>query len=305
MRRLTAVLATVFFIMAGLAAWFYLGGTLRAEPYIRTARVKGLTEGQVVVRHGLRNSLIPVVTVLGPIFAGLLMGSFVVESMFLIPGLGRYFVDSITNLDYPLIMGLTVFYGTFLVTMNLLVDVAYGLLDPRIRAVGVFVDEDPERIRKIAEAGIIDLVQLHGRETPEQVREVQNFVRIPVIKAFSVKTPEDLKTAAESPADFVLLDNGAGGTGTAFDWGILREDQDKTLNRALIEEPNGSRNGFPVCFRRPFFLAGGLTPENVGAAIKRCRPWAVDTSSALETDRKKDPAKMQAFVNAVRSLRPN
>ena len=150
-----------------------------------------------------------------------------------------------------------------------------ALLDPRIRAVGVFVDEDPESIRKIAEAGIIDLVQLHGR------------------------------AAAESPADFVLLDNGAGGTGTAFDWGILREDQDKTLNRALIEEPNGSRNGFPVCFRRPFFLAGGLTPENVGAAIKRCRPWAVDTSSTLETDRKKDPAKMQAFVNAVRSLRPN
>ena len=179
-----------------------------------------------------------------------------------------------------------------------------AVLDPRIRAVGVFVDEDPESIRKIAEAGIIGLVQLHGRETPEQVREVQDLVRIPVIKAFSVKTPEDLKAAAESPADFVLLDNGAGGTGTAFDWGILREDQDKTLNRALIEEPNGSRNGFPVCFRRPFFLAGGLTPENVGAAIKQCRPWAVDTSSALETDRKKDPAKMQAFVNAVRSTKP-
>ena len=179
-----------------------------------------------------------------------------------------------------------------------------ALLDPRIRAVGVFVDEDPEVIREIAAAGIIGLVQLHGRETPEQVREVQDLVRTTVIKAFSVKTPEDLKAAAESPADFVLLDNGAGGTGTAFDWGILREDQDKTLNRALIEEPNGSRNGFPVCFRRPFFVAGGLTPENVGAAIKQCRPWAVDTSSALETDRKKDPAKMQAFVNAVRSTKP-
>jgi len=163
------------------------------------------------------------------------------------------------------------------------------LLDPRIRAVGVFVDEDPEEIRKIAAAGSIDLVQLHGKETPEQVRKVREILRIPVIKAFSVKTPEDLKAAAESPADFVLLDNGAGGTGTAFDWGILGADAGGSLK----------------AFSRPFFLAGGLTPENVGAAIKQCRPWAVDTSSALETDRKKDPAKMRAFVNAVRSLRPN
>ena len=99
------------------------------QDYIITARAKGLTPAQVVARHEVKNSLVPIVTGLGPGIAGII----VVESMFLIPGLGRYFVDSITNLDYPLIMGLTVFYGAFLVTMNLLVDVVYGLLDPRIR----------------------------------------------------------------------------------------------------------------------------------------------------------------------------
>ena len=106
------------------------------QDYITTARAKGLSPVQVVARHEIKNSLVPIVTGLGIRIASIMMGSFVVESMFLIPGLGRYFVDSITNLDYPLIMGLTIFYGSFLVTMNLLVDVAYGLLDPRIRESG-------------------------------------------------------------------------------------------------------------------------------------------------------------------------
>ncbi len=103
------------------------------QDYVTTARAKGLSSAQVVLRHEFKNSLIPIVTGLGMQIAGILMGSFVVESMFLIPGLGRYFVDSITNLDYPLIMGLTIFFGTFLVTLNLLVDVLYGFIDPRIR----------------------------------------------------------------------------------------------------------------------------------------------------------------------------
>ena len=106
------------------------------QDYVTTARAKGLNSAQVILRHEVKNSLVPIVTGLGPGIAGIMMGSFVVESMFLIPGLGRYFVDSITNLDYPLIMGLTIFYGAFLVTMNLLVDVVYGLLDPRIRESG-------------------------------------------------------------------------------------------------------------------------------------------------------------------------
>jgi oligopeptide transport system permease protein len=103
------------------------------QDYIKSAKSKGLPPWKVVLRHQFKNSLVPIIPNLGVQIAGVLMGSFVVESMFLIGGLGRYFVDSITNLDYPLIMGLTIFYGAFLVTMNLLVDILYGLIDPRIR----------------------------------------------------------------------------------------------------------------------------------------------------------------------------
>ncbi|MBQ8637733.1 MAG: ABC transporter permease [Lachnospiraceae bacterium] len=106
---------------------------ITTQDYIKTARAKGLPPIKVILKHQFKNSLVPIIPNLGVQIASVMMGSFVVESMFLIPGLGRYFVDSITNLDYPLIMGLTVFYGVFLVTMNLLVDVLYGLIDPRIR----------------------------------------------------------------------------------------------------------------------------------------------------------------------------
>jgi ABC-type dipeptide/oligopeptide/nickel transport system permease component len=103
------------------------------EDYIRTARAKGLNERLVVMRHALRNSLIPVVTVLGPLFAALVTGTFVTELVFGIPGLGKYFVTSIGNRDYPVIMGTILLYAVFLVTSNLLVDIIYGFLDPRIR----------------------------------------------------------------------------------------------------------------------------------------------------------------------------
>lgn len=103
------------------------------QDYITTARAKGLSPSRVVMKHEFKNSLVPILTNLGPQIAATLMGSFVVESIFLIPGLGKYFVDSISNLDYTLIMGLTIFFGAFLVFMNLLVDIAYGLVDPRIR----------------------------------------------------------------------------------------------------------------------------------------------------------------------------
>lgn len=101
--------------------------------YIRTARVKGLPEYKVVFRHGLRNSLIPVVTVLGPTLAGLLMGSFVVEKIFALPGMGRFFINSITNRDYTAIMGFTLFYATILVILVFLVDIVYSIIDPRIK----------------------------------------------------------------------------------------------------------------------------------------------------------------------------
>ena len=103
------------------------------QDYIKTARAKGLSPIKVVLRHQLKNSLVPIISNFGVALASVMMGSFVVESIFLIPGLGKYFVDCVTTLDYPLVMGLTIFYGTFLVVANLLIDILYGLLDPRIR----------------------------------------------------------------------------------------------------------------------------------------------------------------------------
>jgi len=103
------------------------------EDYIRTARSKGLSERVVIGLHALKNSMIPVVTVIGPLAAGLLTGTFVVETIFGIPGLGRAFVSSIGNRDYPLIMGTVILFATFVVIGNLLVDITYALLDPRIR----------------------------------------------------------------------------------------------------------------------------------------------------------------------------
>jgi oligopeptide transport system permease protein len=103
------------------------------QDYIRTARSKGVAEIVVVYRHALKNAIIPVVTYLGPITAAVLTGSFVIERIFAVPGLGRHFVTSIYNRDYTVIMGTTVFYSVFLVMMNLVVDIAYGFVDPRIR----------------------------------------------------------------------------------------------------------------------------------------------------------------------------
>ncbi|MFB0546701.1 MAG: ABC transporter permease, partial [Anaerolineae bacterium] len=103
------------------------------EDYIRTARAKGLTERAVIVGHALKNGLIPVVTILGPLFAAILTGTFVVEQIFGIPGMGKHFVQSIGNRDYPLIVGVTLIYAVFLVMANLLVDITYAWLDPRIR----------------------------------------------------------------------------------------------------------------------------------------------------------------------------
>lgn len=101
--------------------------------YIRTARAKGLGERMVVTRHILKNALIPVVTLLGPIFAAIGTGSFFVESIYSIPGIGKFFVTSMSARDYNMIMGVILLYGVFLGIMNLLVDLMYGLLDPRIR----------------------------------------------------------------------------------------------------------------------------------------------------------------------------
>ena len=127
-------------LVLGLSTMAYLTRLMRSSmlevvgtDYIRTAKAKGLPATQIFSRHQLRNAILPVITVLGPAIAGITTGGFVVEIVFAIPGLGRYFVQAIQQLDYTVIMGTTVFYGAFLVFMVILVDLFYGLIDPRVR----------------------------------------------------------------------------------------------------------------------------------------------------------------------------
>jgi oligopeptide transport system permease protein len=134
----SAILPT---ITLGAAPAAYLAALLRStlietfgEDFVRTARAKGLKESVVVAKHALSHSLIPVLTVMGPLTAALLTGSFVVEFVFAIPGMGRFFITAVTDRDYPLIMGVTIVYTALLVCTNLLVDLLYSFVDPRIRA---------------------------------------------------------------------------------------------------------------------------------------------------------------------------
>ena len=133
----SAILPT---ITLGAAPAAYLAALLRSslietlgEDFIRTARAKGLGEITVVFKHALRHSLIPTLTVMGPLTAALLTGSFVVEYVFAIPGMGRFFITAVTDRDYPLIMGVTLVYTAILVSANLIVDLLYTTVDPRIR----------------------------------------------------------------------------------------------------------------------------------------------------------------------------
>jgi oligopeptide transport system permease protein len=103
------------------------------QDYIKTARAKGLSTFKIMFKHALRNALIPVVTSMGPMIAGILTGSFVVEKVFAINGIGKYFISSITSRDYPLIMGTTIFFAVLLIACNYVVDLLYGIIDPRIK----------------------------------------------------------------------------------------------------------------------------------------------------------------------------
>lgn len=127
-------------LVLGLGTMAYLTRLMRSSmlevadtDYIRTARAKGLAPRRIFYRHQLRNAILPVITVLGPAIAAITTGGFVVELVFAIPGLGRYFVQAVQQLDYTVIMGTTVFYGAFLVLMVIAVDIVYGFVDPRIQ----------------------------------------------------------------------------------------------------------------------------------------------------------------------------
>jgi ABC-type dipeptide/oligopeptide/nickel transport system permease component len=127
-------------MVLGLGTLAYLTRLMRSSmleianaDFIRTARAKGLPPTRIFMKHQLRNAILPVVTVLGPAIAAITTGGFVVELVFAIPGLGRYFVEAVQQLDYTVIMGTTVFYGAFLVAMVIVVDLLYGWIDPRVR----------------------------------------------------------------------------------------------------------------------------------------------------------------------------
>ena len=127
-------------LVLGLSTMAYLTRLMRSSmlevtssDYVRTAKSKGVPATRIFTRHQLRNAILPVVTVLGPAIAAITTGGFVVELVFAIPGLGRYFVEAVQQLDYTVIMGTTVFYGAFLVFMVIIVDVVYGLIGPRVR----------------------------------------------------------------------------------------------------------------------------------------------------------------------------
>ncbi|MDO4615558.1 MAG: phosphoribosylanthranilate isomerase [Lachnospiraceae bacterium] len=154
-----------------------------------------------------------------------------------------------------------------------------ALLDPKIQAVGVFVDAPEEEVIGLLNAGIIDLAQLHGSETDETVARIQNATGKRVIKACIMKDEDSVKQAVPD-ADYLLYDAGKG-EGRTFNWEWLKESPEK-----------------------PFFLAGGLTPENVAEGIRAVQPWAVDVSSAVEDeDLSKNYEKMKRFIEAARSVR--
>ena len=149
------------------------------------------------------------------------------------------------------------------------------MLDKDIKAVGVFVDETEENVAMLLNKGTIDIAQLHGNEDESYIGRLRALTPKPIIKAFKVTSEEDVKKADLSSADYVLLDSGAG-TGMTFNWEFIKG------------------------IKRPYFLAGGLNPDNVSDALQALHPFAVDVSSGIETDGLKDEQKMTDFVSNVR-----
>ena len=150
-------------------------------------------------------------------------------------------------------------------------------LDKRVKAVGVFVNEDIENIIYLVRNDIIDLIQLHGDEDIDYISKLKKYVNIPVIKAFKIKSKADINTLYKEGSDFILLDAGAG--------------EGKTLDESILKD-----------FKGDYFLAGGLSPDNISEKINTLHPFGVDVSSGIETDGKKDVDKMRKFVKLVREV---
>ena len=149
-------------------------------------------------------------------------------------------------------------------------------LSSDVKPVGVFVNAPMDEIAALTEDGTLAYVQLHGKEDEAYIAALREKIHVPIIQAFKVSCPEDVAHAQQSSADYILLDNGSGGTGKTFDWSHLRD------------------------ITRPYILAGGLGPDNLGLAVSQLAPWGVDLSSGVETDGFKDKNKVLAAVQAVR-----
>ena len=185
-------------------------------------------------------------------------------------------IDAVNSLSLD--MAGFVFYGPSrrCVTRDSARELGSGL-DPSIVKVGVFVDEDPLVIADLVGSGIIDAVQLHGVEDGAYIHGLRRLVDAPVIKTFLVRDRGDIEAANRSDADYVLLDSGMG-SGRTFDWSLL-EDMD-----------------------RDYILSGGLNPGNIHDAVEMLHPYGVDVSSGVETDGRKDPLKMSAFLETVHRM---
>ena len=186
-------------------------------------------------------------------------------------------IDAVNRLR-PEYIGFVFFPGSKRVVTPETAKALRAKLTPGIRAVGVFVDEKEETVAGLLEEGTIDIAQLHGHEDEAYIARLRKLTGKPLIRAFRVRSAEDVRQAEESAADMILLDAGAG-DGKTFDWSLL------------------------AGVRRPYFLAGGLNPENAGRAVRELKPYAVDVSSGIETDGYKDITKMRAFTDAVRMER--
>lgn len=155
-----------------------------------------------------------------------------------------------------------------------------GILTQEIPAVGVFVDEPAEKVAGYLKEGWIQVAQLHGQESEAYMEELRRLAPgCEVWKAFRIREAADLQKAVDSSADRILLDNGYG-TGKCFDWRLMEGQE----------------------IPRPFLLAGGLHPENVEAALERFRPWGIDVSSGVETNRQKDLDKIREMIRKVRRI---
>lgn len=152
---------------------------------------------------------------------------------------------------------------------------------PEIKSVGVFVNEEQDKMAELARDGVLDYIQLHGDEDETYIRQLKERTEKPIIKAVRVRSREDILRAQELPCEYLLLDtfkaDEYGGSGETFRWDLIPE------------------------LEKPYFLAGGLNSENISEALKWCRPWAVDVSSSVETDGRKDEEKVKRFIENVKT----